>query len=289
MKNLQVWAVIALWAVAAGSSLAAGETTLEVYSPGWGRMEVPVTWLDNEPVAVDKSYAEEHPDTVGLQAVAVDNRANISENRRRIVALEDCVDVLEGAVSSNQPPAQSQGGDNQPATAPAGSEVSNMLTIGMFAGTLGALGLLGVLVWIAVLLGRRDENYGLSTLAQALNVGEGEIRGSATAPDGRSVAFRVSGINAEARAATIAAQSGGGAAPAQPAPTPTPAPQPPPGTPAQRAMIRAMLGNAGAAQTDNNVDIVVLVAANQVPPTDLSDPAAINGLIGLLLGQNLLR
>lgn len=265
MKDLQVWAVIALWAVAAGSSLAAGETT-EVYSPGWGRMEVPVTWLDNEPVAVDKSYAEEHPDTVGLQAVAADIRNTVSDHESRIDRLEN--------------PAQSQGGDNQPATAPAGSEVSNMLTVEMFAVTLGALGLLGVLVWIAVLLGRRDENYGLSTLAQALNMGEGEVRGSATAPDGRSVAFRVSGVNAQAQATAAA-----GLNPPVPAPAPAPQPAAQGATPAQVAAAINALQGVGNGPTAANVAVVI--AQGLAQGIDFANQGAIQTLVQNLVAQGL--
>jgi hypothetical protein len=109
--------------------------------------------------------------------------------------------------------------------------VAGLVTVGGFA----VLGVVGVLVWIAVNTGRRDENYGLGTLNQALILGDGEVRGSATAPDGRSVAFRVAGIDPAARAVALATAQA-----AAPAPQPAPAPQAPlapaPPAPSQAAI-----------------------------------------------------
>ena len=301
MKYLMVWAVIALWAVAAGTCPADGDRWVVVNGP-YGPMrvlerDVPVTWR-NTPVTVDGEYALEHPEQRGLQAVVASNRKVLRDHEGRLQNLEF------GQSYPQTTPTQSLGGDYTPATVPA-QGVSNMdpqtiqvvqgVTAGQLAGAFIALGVVGVLVWIAVVVGRRtgDEGFGLGTLTQALTFADGEVRGSATAPDGRSVAFRAAGINQQAQAAAIANAQGGAATPAAPAvaappvaPPPAAPPAPPaqrPGTPAQRAMVRAMLGNAQKAQTDDNIDIVILAAPGTTPPTDLYNAQAVNGLVTSLL------
>jgi hypothetical protein len=310
MRYMKVWAVVALWAVAAGFALG------EEWTPGRFVKEatVNVEWQE-EPVCVDESYASGHPDTVGIQAVVVDTRNTVSDHERDLCRLDWEVGTLKtrastppAAAAGSSTPTRSSGGENKNTPAEPAGGGSSMNDAAMVAGlvTVGGfimLGVVGVLVWIAVNTGRRqEENYGLATLNQALVMADGEVRGSATAPNGRSVAICVAGIDPVARAAALAAAQGANPpapvtppattpgptpaptpTPATPPPTPTPAPTPPPapqlGTPAQRAMINGLLGIAQATQVDDNIDRVILAAAVQQPPTDLNDARAVQGLI----------
>lgn len=307
VKVKMVWAVIALVAVAAGSCVAQ-DRWVEVQGP-YGTMrvlerDVPVTWRE-APVTVDGSYASEHPEQRGLQAVAADTRESISDHEVRIGGIERRVGALEsdppqtatplppvGGTGSSAP-AQSSGRDTTPATEPT-EEVTEMyeivreggVTASQLVGIFGGLGLLGILIWIAVSIGRRGQIVPLAGLANAaaLNA-NGQIRVSGTDGAGGAYALR---IDPTGQPASIP-QAGNGQATGGAQNTPVVVlPTPPPGTPAQRLLVASLLGNIGAQQTDNNINIVVLAAANQVPPTNLADTQAINGLIATLRGQNLL-
>ena len=229
VKLKMVWAVVALWAVAAGSTHGHGEEVVYLPTAAGGVWvdeefcKVPVTWRE-APVAVDAEYAEEHPEQRGLQTVVAADREVLHDHEERILSLE-------------KNPAQSQGGDTTPA------EGVMKMTFEAFAGAIAILGGIGVgvLVWIAVVLsGRRGQVIDLASTANAAaQQANGPVRVSGTDGAGGSYALR---IDPPAGEMTSIPQQGAQGSGQTPAPTPAqgtipaqqPAPvTPPPGTPAQ--------------------------------------------------------
>ena len=181
MKTLKiVWAVVALWAVAAGSTPAfdaAGE--IDNAARREYRRVVTAEW--GEEVEVDGRYWNAHPDQRGLQESVASNREVLRDHEGRIVDLREDVDEVERAcarldqqTTQSTPPPNVGGGYRNPATEPE-EEVSGMSTGGIVAIAAGAVmaGVLGLLLLA-----------GLTLIVVALFVrnAQGAAPGAAPAP-----------------------------------------------------------------------------------------------------------
>jgi len=298
-KYLQVLAVIALWAVMAAAAQAAGSN---FYAPvEWdgirGTQEVDGEFYNSPNTSaadrVLQSVIRNQGDQIAGIRSDVENLEGevefhkdclnetqlrwLEEDRRQptivVVGGQTQSQTMGGASAPQPPPSGGDKNDSKPADEPA--KGTRTMTFQDF----GGLALIGVLVWIAIVIGQRARNNGnnLTNYQTGMNLFTGAFRGFFAGDDGTSASYVGTLADAGTRPGGLPAAGAGAPAPAAPPPTPS--------TQQIGAAVASLTGAAPTpyAATGTNLDRMVEAMVQQ--GMDGGNAADVNALRDYLVAR----